>query len=87
MSTKNISLFIFALLAIFSTARDFPKPYILEQYPDQYELYGKFPKDFVWGVGTASYQIEGAYNVDGRGASIWDTFSGADTTQMAGNVC
>lgn len=35
----------------------------------------QFPKDFVWGTATASYQIEGAYNEDGRGMSIWDTFS------------
>ncbi|MFN8471306.1 MAG: GH1 family beta-glucosidase [Anaerolineae bacterium] len=34
-----------------------------------------FPKDFVWGTSTASYQIEGAAHADGRGASIWDTFS------------
>lgn len=34
-----------------------------------------FPKDFIWGAATSSYQIEGAANVDGRGASIWDTFS------------
>ncbi|TGZ83469.1 glycoside hydrolase family 1 protein [Ascodesmis nigricans] len=32
------------------------------------------PKDFVWGYATASYQIEGAANEDGRGPSIWDTF-------------
>lgn len=31
----------------------------------------KFRKDFVWGVATASYQIEGAYNEDGRGPDIW----------------
>jgi beta-glucosidase len=35
----------------------------------------KFPKDFVWGTATASYQIEGAVSEDGRGVSIWDTFS------------
>ncbi|KAB8145514.1 beta-glucosidase [Chloroflexia bacterium SDU3-3] len=34
-----------------------------------------FPKDFVWGAATASYQIEGAIHEDGRGVSIWDTFS------------
>src|SRR5215216_4391133 len=34
-----------------------------------------FPDDFVWGTATASYQIEGAAEEDGRGASIWDTLS------------
>ena len=32
-------------------------------------------KSFMWGVATSSYQIEGAHNVDGRGPSVWDTFS------------
>jgi beta-glucosidase len=33
-----------------------------------------FPKNFVWGAATASFQIEGATQDDGRGTSIWDTF-------------
>jgi beta-glucosidase len=32
------------------------------------------PPDFVWGVATAAYQIEGAVHADGRAPSIWDTF-------------
>ncbi len=38
--------------------------------PRTFEL----PADFLWGVATASYQIEGAHDEDGRKPSVWDTF-------------
>ena len=50
----------------------------------------RFPDAFVWGAATASYQVEGAVDVDGRGSSIWDTFcrvpgaiAGGDTGDVA----
>lgn len=40
-----------------------------------YKRLKKFPKDFLWGAASAAYQIEGAWNEDNKGPSIWDTFS------------
>lgn len=34
-----------------------------------------FRDDFYWGAATASYQVEGAYNEDGKGFSVWDAFT------------
>jgi beta-glucosidase len=48
-----------------------------------------FPRDFVWGVATSAYQIEGAVDEGGRVASIWDTFShrpGAIADGQTGDV-
>jgi beta-glucosidase len=53
-------------------------------------LAATFPPNFLWGTATAAYQIEGATREDGRGQSIWDTFSATpgkidsgDTGEMA----
>lgn len=37
-----------------------------------------FPKNFLWGSATAAYQIEGAYNEDGKGISVWDEYVRAE---------
>lgn len=39
---------------------------------DDVETY-KFPKDFMIGAASASYQIEGGWNLDGKSPNIWDT--------------
>ncbi|KAL4223031.1 hypothetical protein ACF0H5_016509 [Mactra antiquata] len=48
----------------------------------------QFPRNFAWGAATAAYQIEGAYNEDGKGPSFWDTFAnnGGLAFQQTGNV-
>lgn len=40
-----------------------------------------FPKDFLWGASTASAQIEGAWNEDGRTPSIWDMTTDGQVTR------
>jgi beta-glucosidase len=52
----------------------------------------RFPDGFGWGAATSAYQIEGAAKDDGRGQSVWDTFShtpgktsGGDTGDVAAN--
>ena len=42
-----------------------------------------FPKDFLWSASTAATQIEGGWNADGKGESIWDTLVHDGTGRIA----
>jgi beta-glucosidase len=59
-----------------SAAEELPKPrQIPGAIPSGEVTSARFPAGFLWGMATAAYQVEGAWNEDGKGESIWDRFS------------
>jgi beta-glucosidase len=46
----------------------------------------QFPDDFLWGVATSAYQIEGAVDTEGRKPSVWDTFSATPDRTLNGDT-
>ncbi|XP_071110740.1 lactase/phlorizin hydrolase-like [Haliotis cracherodii] len=49
--------------------------------------YSTFPEDFIWAAASSSFQIEGAFDADGRGESIWDNFARVDNNHTGRIAC
>ena len=45
-----------------------------------------FPPDFLWGVATAAYQVEGGCQADGKGLSVWDVYTNTDRMAAGGET-
>lgn len=63
------------LMAIIGAGSLIPQKLVAEFMADDELRRSQFGKDFIWGVATAAYQIEGGYNEDGKGESNWDYFT------------
>ena len=74
MSTRFSRRTLARILGSSAAALTLPASSLAEP-PSEHSSARSFPKGFLWGSATASYQVEGAATEAGRGPSIWDTFS------------
>ena len=52
-----------------------------------YEKLDKFRNDFLWGSASAAYQVEGAWDQDVKGKSIWDIYTKKEGTTYKASSC
>lgn len=63
------------LTSILAAGSLIPQNLLAQLFADDELRRSNFGKDFVWGTATAAYQIEGAWNEDGKSESVWDHFT------------
>lgn len=51
----------------------------------EHRMKSEFPKNFLWGAASAAYQVEGAWDKDGKGPSVWDIFVQKEGTTFKGS--